>query len=178
MTHLSSPAQGLAMDSQDSAKWAVVVVMVAVGLFALVTARQLLAPIDELVTSQACSTHGDKLQRPVIDYERSNRFGLFNRTHGSCLFGEVTVDEGLLAGEGDATEQAVPVEPAPDGDTQILGADADPNAQLLLGLDEIDPGSLYRALKIMGVVLQLGAASLVVRLLGEPLLDRFVRSRR
>ena len=157
------------MNRQDTATWVVVAIMIAVGFFGLVLTRQVLAPVDDLITDQACSTHGDQLQRPVVAYERSNRFGLINRTYGSCVFGPVEIEElpeGVEAPEPD------------ESDGPILGADADPEVQLVLGLDEIQPGPLYRTLKIMGVVLQLGAASVAVRLLGEPLLDRFIRSRR
>ena len=59
----------------------------------------------------------------------------------------------------------------------LAGLDADPAAEVQIGLQEIDEGGLYRTVKIMGIVLQFGAASLAVRVVGEPILDRFVRSR-
>ncbi len=49
--------------------------------------------------------------------------------------------------------------------------------KLVVPIPETDPGSLYTAVKVMTLILQLGAASAAVRLLADPLLDRFVRSR-
>ncbi len=46
---------------------------------------------------------------------------------------------------------------------------------LEVSIPEIGPGGIYGATKVMGFVLQLGAASVAVRLLADPLLDRFVR---
>jgi hypothetical protein len=49
---------------------------------------------------------------------------------------------------------------------------------LVVPIPEANPSSTYRAVKVMTFVLQLGAASVAVRLLAEPLLDRFVRNPR
>ena len=136
------------------------------------------APIDSLMTEQACNARGDKLSRPLIDHERSNRFALVDRSEGWCLFGPIELsedDEDIGASEvepeagseeAEGTVDETETEPVDEGDT------------LLMTLDEIEPGGLYRAGKIMGIVLQLGAASLAIRLIGDPLLDRFVRRRR
>lgn len=164
------------MNNEDATKWIVVAVMVLVGLVALVIARQMIAPVDRLVTEQACSAHGDQLSRPVVDVERSNRFGLINRSHGWCLLGPVELEDE----DADGT-RSTPNASLVDADPTIeplAGLDADPAAEVQIGLQEIDEGGLYRTVKIMGIVLQFGAASLAVRVVGEPILDRFVRSRR
>lgn len=176
MTDLFTPLRRPQVNSDDTAQWVVVAVLAVIGLIALVLARQLLAPIDDLITSQACTAHGDQLSRPVDDYQRSNRFGLVGRTHGWCQFGPVEEPEADRAGAApDQTAEEILTEAVEAG---VLGATADQGSELRLGLDEMDPGALYRWLKVMGVVLQLGFVSFVVRFVGEPLLDRFVRSRR
>lgn len=152
------------MTTQNVVKWVVFVVLVAVGVVALVFARQLVAPLDGLLTSRACAVHGDELSRPVLEYERSNRFGLVDRSHGWCLYGPIELDDeddvGAIAGDDvEATE------PATDGIDTVQ-----------LTIAEIEPGGLYLMGKLMGIVVQLGAASVAVRTVAEPLLDRFVRS--
>ncbi len=177
MTQTSFPVQGPKMNSQDAARWIVVAFMVLIGLVTLAMARQVIAPIDRFVTEQACATHGEDLGgRPVVEVERSNRFGLVNRSYGWCLLGPVELeDDEVVDGSASTVDSNLIldtwVEP-------LAGAQADPTGEVQVDLQEIDPGGLYRALKAMGVVLQLGAASLAVRVLGEPILDRFVRSRR
>ena len=52
---------------------------------------------------------------------------------------------------------------------------ADPAAgPLTVPIPETDPGQLYGAVKVMLFVVKLGAASAAVRLLADPLFDRFV----
>lgn len=46
-----------------------------------------MTPLDELVTEQACEDHGEEIGRDLIGYERSNRFGLSNRSEGFCSYG-------------------------------------------------------------------------------------------
>jgi len=181
MTQLLSPSQRPNMNSQDVAKWVVVGIMVFVGLVGLIMARQLIAPVDNFVTGQACADHGSELSRPAIEHERSNRFGLRNRSHGWCLFGPVVLEE--EDADGAAADDGAAASGGTDGETTeveapIAGFGADPAVQIQLTIDEIQPGSLYRIMKFMAVVLQLGIASIAVRVVGDPLLDRFVRSKR
>lgn len=142
------------MADRNAATWTVVAILVVVGIASILFARQLIAPLDGLLTSQACSRHGDELSRPVVDYERSNRFGLRDRSDGWCLYGPIEVE-----GED--------VDPA---DVEAGTVDT-----VQLTLAEVEPGGLYRVGKFMGIVLQLGAASFVVRALADPLLDLLVR---
>ena len=175
MIQSSTPTQGLQMKREDVAKWVVVSVLVLIGLVALIVARQLIAPIDSFVTEQVCSVHGDKLSRPVIDNERSNRFGLVGRSHGWCLYGPVRVEVTEVANEVEVADDELAVDAAA---IALAGSTSDELANVQLSIVEIDPGGLYRTIKVMGIVLQLGAASVAVRALGDPLLDRFVRPRR
>lgn len=154
------------MTTQNVVKWVVFGFLVAVGVVALFFARQMIAPLDGLLTSRACSIHGDELSRPVVEHERSNRFGLVDRSHGWCLYGPIELEDEEEDGDGaivgDDVEAA---EPATDGVDTVR-----------LTIDEIEPGGLYAMGKLMGIVVQLGAASVAVRTVAEPLLDRFVRS--
>ena len=168
-----TPTWGLHMKRQDVAKWVVVGVLVSIGLIALIVARQVLAPIDRFVTEQTCSVHGDKMSRPVIDSERSNRLALVDRSRGWCLYGPVELEGTELAVVEVTDDEMADADAVP-----LAGSTADESADLLLTLEEIQPGGLYRALKVMGIVLQLGAASVAVRAFGDPLLDRFGRPRR
>ena len=157
------------MSSQDAVKWVLVVFLVGVAITTLVVARGLIAPLDGLLTSRVCNVHGDEISREVIDYERSNRFGLVDRSHGWCLYGPLLeLDE-----NGDPIEGAEGAGETPTDDPFTAETD-----QLLLTLDEIEPDGLYTLGKAIGIVLQLGAASLAVRVLGDPLLERFVRRNR
>jgi uncharacterized membrane protein len=47
---------------------------------------------------------------------------------------------------------------------------------LQVSIPDAHPGAIYEATKLMLFILQLGAASAAVRLLADPLLDRFVRN--
>lgn len=54
----------------------------------------------------------------------------------------------------------------------------DPAAgELTVAIPDTDPSRLYGAVKVMLFVVELGAASTAVRILADPLLDRFVRNR-
>ena len=44
-------------------------------------------PLDAAVTEQLCETYGEEIGRTATGYERSNRFGLFNRSEGYCSYG-------------------------------------------------------------------------------------------
>ena len=180
MIQSSTPTQGLQMNREDVAKWVVVSVLVLIGLVALIVTRQMIAPIDSFVTEQVCSGHGDKLSRPVIDHERSNRFGLVGRSHGWCLYGPVGVEGTEVANEVElADDELADDELAVDAAAvPLAGSTIDESANVQLSIEEIEPDGLYRTIKVMGIVLQLGAASVAVRALGDPLLDRFVRPRR
>ncbi|MGF1597414.1 MAG: hypothetical protein ACFCVK_10895 [Acidimicrobiales bacterium] len=152
--------------------WVVVAILVGAALAAMVVAGRLYGPVDTLGTQQACSGHGDALGRPLVEYERSRKFALVGRTDGSCLFGPVAADDDEDAVGGD------PVDDATVEGVAVDDANAAPaGANLRVSLADFDTGGLYVAIKWMGVVLQLGAASIAVRLLADPLLDRFVRRR-
>jgi hypothetical protein len=65
----------------------VAILLVAVFLWSLAR-NQIVRPFDNLVTEQLCRNHADELGREMIGYERSNRFGLSDRSEGYCLFGD------------------------------------------------------------------------------------------
>ena len=167
-TSTTIPNAGALTDKlrENPAKWIVVTIMVVVALLTLVFTRQAIRPIDDRVTEFACSSYGDDLARPLLSHQRSNRFGLANRTYASCSFGPVDPD--ALA--------ELPVEYDDDGEPlprpESPFDDAEPMA---LAVSDFEPIGLYGLVKGMGIVLQLGVASLAVRLVGEPLLERFAR---
>lgn len=73
----------------DVGKWILVLLICIAALFVWSEVRQrVVAPLDEAVTEQACASHGDEIERESTGYERSNRFGLFNRSVGYCFYGE------------------------------------------------------------------------------------------
>lgn len=75
----------------------VVLLILVASLFVWRFARAaVVQPFDSLVTEQACRGHGEDIGRPLIDYERSNRFGLSNRTVGYCLLGPVDGGQGSV----------------------------------------------------------------------------------
>lgn len=150
----------------------VVAIVILVGLVALVFARRAIEPLDRLLTSQACSVPGDEVFRPVEEVEASNRFALINRSQGWCLFGPV--DEELAAeaaAELDDDEEAAELSAA----AQFLAA-ADSTAEVQMTIPEVEPGSFYRVGKWMGLLFQLGAASVAIRVVADPLFDRFTRN--
>lgn len=59
----------------------------------------------------------------------------------------------------------------------LFGPLADSPDQLTVAIPDAHPSRVYGAAKFMTFLLQLGAASAAVRLLADPLLDRFVRPR-
>lgn len=130
----------------DIGRWLIVAVIAVSALIVLNLARtRVVAPFDNLVTEQMCLRHGEEMERTLLDYERSNRFALRDRTEGFCSYG-----------------------PGPEGEPATAMAIAD-----------TDPGALYLWAKAIGIVLQLGIASIFIRLVTDPALEayRFVRDR-
>lgn len=75
----------------------IVALIVIASLFVWRFARSaIVQPFDSLVTEQACRSHGEELGRSLIDVERSNRFGLRNRTYGYCQFGPTEGGQGTI----------------------------------------------------------------------------------
>ena len=171
MTQPSVSDPKFEMNGAQATKWLIVALLVVVAVMALLFARRLIAPVDDLLTQQACSTYGkDELSRESTGYERSNRFSLIDRTYGFCEFGPVV----------EYDEDGEVVQPVIGEDTDGGDAAAEASAEasvdsLVVSLADIETSGFYRAAKILLAVLQLGAASAVVRLLADPLLDRFVR---
>jgi hypothetical protein len=147
-------------DTENLAKWIIVGVLAVSALFTIMVTRQLTGPLDGLLTQQVCSAHGEEINRPVTGYERARRFVLTNRSEGACFNGAPIDEDSESDG---ATDEPVVEEDPTEIDT------------LVVPLTEAEPGGLYRAGKLMALVLQLGAASAVVRFLADPLFDRFVR---
>lgn len=66
----------------------IVAVLMVIALFVWSLARdRIVTPLDELVTEQLCITFGEEIDRPVVGFERSNRFGVYNRSEGFCQYG-------------------------------------------------------------------------------------------
>ncbi len=86
------------LDPMALAVRGVIVALILIGsLFVWRFARSaVVAPFDSLVTEQACRSQAEELERPLIDFERSNRFGLRDRTYGSCLLGPLEGEQGTL----------------------------------------------------------------------------------
>lgn len=174
MTQTASPLDRLPIKPPRPAAVIAVVIVIAVGLTALLFARRAIDPLDRFVTAQMCSGPGDEVYRPVEEAEASNRFALVDRREGWCLFGPV--DQELAeeaADELDDDEEPPELSPG----AQILAA-ADPDTEIQVPVPDLEPGALYRAWKWMNLVLQFGAASFAVRLVADPLFDRFIRSQR
>ncbi len=130
----------------DPFRIVIVAVLMICALFVWSFARdRIVAPVDELVTEQLCITYGEEVEREVIGFERSNRFGIFNRSEGFCRYGQ-----------------------GPNGEAPIS-----------VTIEDTAPGPLYRGAKIIGIITQLGIASIFLRFTMDPSLDfyRWVRSR-
>lgn len=173
MIEIPTPTKRPIVRPPDLTTVIVVGIVIVVGLVALIMARRAIDPLDNLLTEQACSAPGDEVYRPVEEVEPSNRFALVNRSRGWCLFGPVDVELATEAIEALDGEEG----PELSAGAQLLAA-ADPTTEVRLGIPEIEPGGLYRAGKWMGLLLQLGAASVAIRLVADPLFDRFIRPRR
>ncbi len=50
--------------------------------------NQIVRPLDNLLTERLCLDHGEEIERISTGYERSNRFGLVDRSEGYCFYGE------------------------------------------------------------------------------------------
>lgn len=82
---VSSPRPGANI---DYVRWVLIAGIAISSLIVLAVARNtLVRPFDSLVTEQACRSHGEEIQRPLIEFERSNRFAISDRTEGFCLYG-------------------------------------------------------------------------------------------
>lgn len=68
----------------------ILVILIAVAAFYVwSTVRSVInEPLDKAVTEQLCKDYGEEIGRSALGYERSNRFGLRNRSEGFCFFGE------------------------------------------------------------------------------------------
>ena len=158
-------------------KWLVVALVLVVAFVALLMSRRLIEPLDVLLTRQMCTEYGrDVESRELVDVETSNRFSLTDRRHGVCVLGPVVeFDE-----DGEVIEADVSTEVAADGaadpDGEVEPADAAVGGEeLTVSIRDIETPPFYRGVKWLFIIIQLGAASAVVRLTLDPLLDRLVR---
>ncbi len=170
MTQPSISTPKFEMSNANIIKWVIVALLVVVAIVAMTFARRVIGPLDNLVTSQTCGQHGrEELSRESVDYEASNRFAITNRSDGFCVFGPVVeFDE-----DGEVIVPEVDAEAA-DGDEAAAASEV-AEERLQISLADIETGRFYDVMKIVFVLLQLGAASAAVRLLADPLFDRFVR---
>ncbi len=130
----------------DPGEWVVVLVLAVLAFVALSVARNaIVVPLDNLVAQQVCRSHGEEIGQPLVDSERANTFTLGEETEGFCQYGP---------GAG------------PEGEEL-------PAARLTIA--ESTPSALYQVSKVIGVILQLGAASMVLRFLVDPVFE-FYRS--
>jgi hypothetical protein len=175
-----SPIKPPALDVSTDAlvKALVIGILVVVAVLALMFSRRLIQPMDNLVTQQQCSTYGrEVLSRERVASEASNRFSLINRSQGACVFGPVVefdedgevIQPDPLAVETDA---AAASEGGPAADAAVA---EDATETIVVSLADIETSGFYRGMKWLFIALQLGAASAAVRILADPLLDRFVR---
>lgn len=73
----------------DPFKLVVVAILVVLALFVWSFGRnQLIRPVDNLLTERLCLDHAEEIGRVSTGYERSNRFGLIDRSEGYCFYGE------------------------------------------------------------------------------------------
>lgn len=83
-------------------------IAIALGCLALmvlwIARNHVVRPFDNLVTEQVCRGHAEEIERTLIDFERSNRFGLINRTEGFCRFGPGSEGEPPITLTIDETE--------------------------------------------------------------------------
>lgn len=68
----------------------VLAVLIAIAAFWVwsVVRTAVAEPLDRFVTEQLCEDHGEEISRELLGFERSNRFGLRNRSEGFCFYGE------------------------------------------------------------------------------------------
>ncbi len=73
----------------DPFKLVVVAILAVLALFVWSFGRnQLIRPVDNLLTERLCLDHAEEIGRVSTGYERSNRFGLIDRSVGYCSYGE------------------------------------------------------------------------------------------
>lgn len=73
----------------DPFRVVIVALLLVCAVFVWSFARdRIVRPFDNVVTEQLCKTYGEEIERTMISYEGSNRFGLFNRSEGFCRYGE------------------------------------------------------------------------------------------
>jgi hypothetical protein len=72
----------------DVVRWLVFAAVAVAAIWVLGFARtQVVAPFDNLITEQMCLRYGEQEERTLLDFERSNKFAMSNRTDGYCSFG-------------------------------------------------------------------------------------------
>ena len=153
-------------------KWVVIGFLVVVAFVALMFSRRLIQPMDNILTQSECSTHGrEELSREALDSEASNRFSVINRSEGHCVFGPVVEFDD----EGEVIEPLPPPGADIDAGGAVAPEDDVPVETIQVSLADIETSGFYRGMKWLFIALQLGAASAAVRIVGDPLLDRFVR---
>ncbi len=87
--HLREPLSRFSLASIDPARILIVLALIVASLFVWSLARdRIVTPFDDLVTERLCLDHGETIEREAVGHERSNRFGLSNRSEGFCSFGE------------------------------------------------------------------------------------------
>ncbi|MFV0258474.1 MAG: hypothetical protein ACK5PP_08520 [Acidimicrobiales bacterium] len=142
-------------------------ILAASALLAIGLARIVTGPIENLATRQVCATFGEPLERPLDGYERTKRFTVLGWTGGECVFGP-SATEPVTAADG-ADEAAVD---APFDEATTAALAADPTQPLTVPLGDVPKGGLYRIIRLMSFVLQIGAASSAIRVLAEPVAER------
>ncbi len=66
----------------------IVAVILVLAVFVWSLARdRVVTPFDDFMTERACADHGEEIERELLSHERSNRFGLSNRSEGYCAYG-------------------------------------------------------------------------------------------
>lgn len=86
--NLPAPLDRLRPGRPDPIRIVIVAILLVLALFVWSAARdRLVTPIDDLVTEQVCRDHGEEIGRELVSHERSNRFGLSNRSEGFCSYG-------------------------------------------------------------------------------------------
>ncbi|MFV0525868.1 MAG: hypothetical protein ACK5RL_15380 [Acidimicrobiales bacterium] len=151
----------------DSARWTVIGILAVAALLAIALARVVTGPIENLATRQVCADFGEPLDRQVEGYERTKRFTLLGWTGGECTFGPSTVEPATSA-DGSVEAEV----DAPFDEATAAALAADPTQPLTVPLGDVPKGGLYRIIRLMSFVLQIGAASSAVRVLAEPVAER------
>jgi hypothetical protein len=86
---LPSPLNRFRIDRVDPFRIAIVAVLLIVALFVWSAVRdRVVTPLDSMVTERLCTDHGEEIGRTMLAFERSNRFGLTDRSVGYCFYGE------------------------------------------------------------------------------------------